>query len=273
MNENRPGAPKWATQPFEDLITDIEHLGQLLEMSVRGISVIQGMPQMVAAVAEAQGMSDHEETRLELAEAEKRAAFAKREVENGFPVLHGNTAIALWSHLEATIRLFLARWLENDKSSLEIEPIQKMRVKIGEYERLQGEDRYFFILDRLEHEMTAPLKCGINRFESILSLLGLCGEIHEKIQRDIFELNQVRNCLMHRAGRADRRFAEACPWLNLEAGQRIQVSPASVRRYFESVMHYASEIICRVGERYGKDMSHSRKAIAESIPKDHLARQ
>jgi hypothetical protein len=92
--------PKWASQPFKDLITDIEHLGQLLEMSVRGISVIQGMPQMVAAVAKAEDTSNHEETRVKLAEADKRATFAKREVENGFPVLQASRPGGGWgAHL------------------------------------------------------------------------------------------------------------------------------------------------------------------------------
>lgn len=267
MDEKKSGIPGWASKPFKDFIDDVEHMGQLLEMSIRGVSMIQAIPQATTVLADMKNAASEEQTRMKLAEAEKHAAFAKREVENGFPILHANAATSLWSHLEATIRLFLARWLENEKSSLDIEPIQKMRVKLGEYERLQGEDRYFFILDRLEQELTAPLKWGVNRFESILALFGLSGEIHEKTQRDIFELNQVRNCLMHRAGRVDRRFADACPWLKLEPGQKFQVSPASVSRYFGSVMRYATEIICRIGDRFGTDMSQHRKAMAESALK------
>jgi hypothetical protein len=256
--EKKTGSPEWAMQPFSDLTGDIEHLWQLLEMSIRGISMIQAVPQMVRAIAKANDRTEHEETVKELAIAEKQAAFAKQELENGFPVLHANTALAIWSHLEAGIRLFLAKWLEHEEAAFEVDAIQKMKVKIGEYERLQGEDRFFYILDRLEQEMVAPLKCGVNRFESILEPFGLAGRVDAEVQRDLFELNQVRNCLMHRGGRADRRFIDACPWLNLEVGQQIKVTHEATRRYIDAVMRYATELVCRIGERFGRDMSEFR---------------
>ncbi len=49
-----------------------------------------------------------------------------------------------------------------------------------------------------------------------------------------------------------------------------RLSGAFLKR-LKAVKGYATEIVCRVGERYGKDMSDSRKAIGESIPNDHLA--
>ena len=258
----KAGAPKWATQPFSDLTTDIDHLAQLLDMSIRGISMIQAMPKIVSAIAFAEDRSEREDTASELDNAEKQAAFAKREVERGFPVLQANTALAVWSHLEAGVRLFLARWLEHEKTALDLDAIQRMKVKIGEYERLQGEDRYFYILDRLEQELIAPLKCGINRFETILEPFGLSGKVDADVQRDLFELNQVRNCLMHRAGRADRRFVEACPWLDLEVGQQLKVTTEATKRYISSVLRYATELVCRVGERFGVDMVKCRTSQA-----------
>jgi hypothetical protein len=241
-----------------DLTADIGHLSQILDMSIRGISMFQAMPQMVAAVAKARDRSEHQDTANKLANAEQHAAFARREIENGFPVLHANTALAVWSHLEAGVRLFLARWLEHEKTAFDLDAVQRLKVKIGEYERLQGEDRYFYIVDRLEQEVSAPLKCGINRFESVLDPFGLSGKVDADVQRDLFELNQVRNCLMHRAGRVDRRFVEACPWLGLEVVQPLKVTPDATRRYISSVLLYATELVCRVGEQFGVDMAECR---------------
>lgn len=265
------GAPKWAMQPFSDLVESVGHLGQVLDMSIRGITAFQAMPQIVTAVAKAKGREEHEDTARELAKAESRAAFALREAENGFPVFNANTALSVWSQLEAGVRLFLARWLENEKAALDVEAVQRLKVKIGEYERLQGEDRYFYIIDRLEQETVAPLKCGVGRFEVILELFGLSGKVDPDVQRDLFELNQVRNCLLHRAGRADRRLVDACPWLGLEVGQQIKVPGEATQRYISSVLLYVTELVCRVGERFGVDMldcraSRSNRPLCSTTP-------
>ncbi|MBI3409737.1 MAG: hypothetical protein HY040_15460 [Planctomycetes bacterium] len=228
-------------------------------MSIRGITMFRAMPQLVAAVAKAEGRSEHDETATELANAERHAAFAEHEANNGFPVLHANTALAVWSHLEAGIRLFLARWLQYEKAPFEIDAIQRLRVKIGEYERLQGEDRYFYIIDRLEQETAAPLRCGTSRFEVLLETFGLSGKLDADVQRDLFELNQVRNCLLHRAGRADRRLVDACPWLALEVGQQFKVTHDVTKQYIASAMHYATELVCRIGEHFGVDMAEHRR--------------
>jgi hypothetical protein len=220
---------------------------------------------IVEAVAKAHGREELEETASSLANAESHATFAKREIENGFPMLHANTVLAVWSHLEAGVRLFLARWLENEKTAFDLDAIQRMKIKIGEYERLEGEDRYFYIIDRLEQELSAPLKCGVNRFEAVLDTFGFGGKVDDQVQRDLFELNQIRNCLMHRAGRADRRFVDACPWLGLVVGQQLTVTPEATSRYIRSVLLYAIELVCRVGERFGKDMAESRASSRRDL--------
>jgi hypothetical protein len=245
-------------QPFSDLTTRIQHLAEVLEMSIRGITMLRAMPQMVMAVAKAKGRTEHEDTSRELANAERHAEFAEQEVKNGFPVLHANTALGVWSHLEAGIRLLLARWLEHERSAFELDAIQKLKVKLGDYERLQGEDRFFYIIDRMEQEAAAPLKSGINRFEAVLEPFRLSGNVDPAVQRDLFELSQVRNCLLHRAGCADRRLVEACPWLGLAVGEQVKVTHDATERYISSAMHYATELVCRIGERFGVDMAECR---------------
>ncbi|QJW94913.1 hypothetical protein [Frigoriglobus tundricola] len=92
------------------------------------------------------------------------------------------------------MRLFLARWLENEPSAFDSDAVQKLKVRICDYEKLQGEERYFFILDRIEQETVAPLKVGVKRYEVLLEQFGLSGSVEAGVQRDLFELNQVRNC-------------------------------------------------------------------------------
>lgn len=259
--KDKKGAPSWATGPFKEFIDHGERLGHLLHLSMRGISVLRGMPRIVVVIAKVES-DDSEDTARRLDSARKEADLAQREVNEGFPLLTAQTVIALWCALEAAIRLFLARWLQHNKDALEVDAVQKLRVRIGEYEQLKDDDRYFYILDRLEQETSAPLKCGVTRFELLLEPFGLAGAVDEKDRRDLFELNQVRNCLVHRSGIADRRLVESCPWLNLTTGATLKVDSAMTNCYFDAAMSYTVALIVRLGERYGVDMSdvknHSR---------------
>jgi hypothetical protein len=249
----------WATQPFKDLLEQVERLNQLLHLSARGISVLQAMPGLVKAIADIEETHEDSTTQEAMEQSRREADLARREIAEGFPLLHANHALALWSCLEATIRSFIALWLENKKDALQADAVQKLRVRIGEYEPLKGEERFFYILDRLEQESSAPLRGGINRFETILEPFGLSGSVDETVQRNLFELSSVRNCIMHRGGKADRRLIEACPWLGLLAGQSIIINSQATNRYVRSVMNYVTELLARVGEHFGKDMSKVRQ--------------
>ena len=146
---NKPGAPTWAMQPWEEFIQQVERLEQLLHLSIRGISMLQAVPKIVEVLAKVKE-DFSEDAQQRVADAQKEAELARREVSEGFPLLHAQATIALWSALEATVRLFTVRWLQNYKPAMDVEAIQKLRVRIGEYERLEGEDRFFYILERLE---------------------------------------------------------------------------------------------------------------------------
>jgi len=266
-NDKKPGAPKWATQPFRDFLDQTERLGQLLNLSMKGISMLRGVPKIVQVLAKVE-QDFGEEAHGRLESAKKEAELAHREINDGFPLLHAQTTIMLWSALEAAIRLFIVRWLQNYKQAMEVEAIQKLRVRIGEYERLEGEERFFYIIDRLEQELSAPLKTGITRFELLLEPFGLSGPVDEDVSRNLFELNQIRNILVHRSGFADRRLVDSCPWMKLRVGEQVKVNHEMTARYFHSVMKYALDLIVRIGEFFGVDMGeyHSKsQATNEGI--------
>jgi len=256
-SDKRPGAPQWATQPFRNFMEQTDRIGQLLNLSIKGISILRGMPKIVEVLAKIEKGSA-KEAKDSLESAKKEAELAQREVDEGFPLLHAQAAIALWSALEATVRLFIARWLQNYRQAMEVEIIQRLRVKIGDYERLEDEDRYFYILDRLDQELPAPLKRGITRFESLLAPFGLSGQVDEDVRRNLFELNHVRNSLVHRSGFADRRLINSCPWLKLTVGDRVKVNQEMLQNYFQSVIKYSTELIARIGEHFGVDMAEFR---------------
>jgi hypothetical protein len=250
----KPSTPEWATGPFSEFLDRTQRLDDILQLSKTGISMIRAVPKIVEVLAKVKEETgdDHEK---KLARAKTQAELAQMEVDEGFPLLHAQTALALWAALESSVRLFIVRWLENDKNALEVQAIQKLQVKIGEYERLEGEDRFFYILDRLERDLSAPQKVGIARFESLLEPFLLSGAVREHVRRDLFELNQIRNVLVHRSGVVDRRLMEACPWLNLKVGETLKLNQETLSRYFNAVGEYVVVLVVRLGEHFGVDMS------------------
>jgi hypothetical protein len=56
------------------------------------------------------------------------------EVDSDFPLLHGQSTIAMWSSLEAWVRSFVANWLANEPEAWQAEAVQKLKIRLGELE-------------------------------------------------------------------------------------------------------------------------------------------
>ena len=92
----------------------------------------------------------------------ERAAYerdlAQREIGNGFPLLHEQASVALWSSLEALLRSFSASWLANWPGAWQTEAIKKLRVNLGDYEALEPLDRCLWVVDMLDKEAKCPVR-------------------------------------------------------------------------------------------------------------------
>jgi len=212
-------APDWATAPFTRFLDQAERLGQILEISMRGIMAITVIPDAIQFLARA-GSEDSAITEAKLEKARVEAELADSEAKKGFPVLHAQAVVTLWSYLEALARSFATEWLRNRPDAIQNPVVSRLKAKIGEYEMLSAQERPSYIFDLLEQELGTNLRSGINRVETLLAPFGLSGDVPDDIQRDIFEMGQIRNVLVHRGGIADRRFVDCCPWLGTSAGMK-----------------------------------------------------
>jgi hypothetical protein len=92
----------------------------------------------------------------------------------------------------------------------------------------------------------SDLKQGCGRFEIILEAMGISGSIESELRRDLLELSQIRNVLVHRAGIVDKRFIEICPWLKMCIGDHIKVTNEAYCRYSIAVPRYIGTVIKRL---------------------------
>jgi hypothetical protein len=250
LNPTKNVVPEWASAPFTEFLDHVEELTQVTLLSVKGIQVITSMPTVIAAIRKATNTYNEERA----GKMEALAELAIREVNKGFPLLFAQGTILLWSSLEFLVKDFLICWLLNEPSAMQIDAVQKLKIPLAQYNTMTVEERHYFIIDSLERETQAILKRGISRFETSLAIFGLSGDIDKEIQKNLFELSNMRNVLVHRRGKADRKFVEACPWLNLTLGEPVTVAAPAFQRYSDSVTEYMLTVFKRVATRFGVDL-------------------
>jgi hypothetical protein len=241
--------------PFKRFLKETEQFDQLLNLAIQGISMIRAMPKIVDSVALAEGREGEPEHTRDQKMAEEAAALARTEVEQGFPLLLAHNVVALWSLLEALIRTFVAEWVANYPEAMWVPAVSKLKITLGEYHSIPDEEKPLRIAELLEEGLGAGLKRGVNRYEAILKPFGLDGEVAAETKKAIYELGEIRNAIVHRGGRADRRLAETCPWLDVKPGENIIVSRDIYARCFIAVHNYVVQLVARVGEKFGVDMS------------------
>lgn len=246
--------PEWITDHFKESLNSHELLMQITDISARGISVLRGMPKIVKVLADVEGNSDHPDSVKKLDRAQKEAELASTEVEKDFPVLHGLAVVALWSWMEHFVKGFVALWLTHRRDALDVPAVQKLRVRLGEYLQLQKAEQAQFLVELLEQELASSLKRGATRFESLLQPFGLSFQLPDGCGETLFELQQIRNAIAHRNGRADRRLRSDCPWLKLKINQPVLVSRKMLHTYSGAAGEFLVAFLYRVGDVYSVDL-------------------
>jgi hypothetical protein len=256
--------PGWRKRPFEQFLEFAKQVTDVVHLSMHGIATLRGAPQLVRALVRLDAVSGSAPSRTknhkaQVKKAEAEAALARREVEQDFPLLHGQAVVALWSALESLARNIVTTWLTNAPETISNERVRRLRVPFFEYEDLPKRERIPYIVELLEREVEAPLKLGVGRFEELLDIVGLAGSVEERVRHDLFEMGQVRNAIVHRGGVADRRLVEACPWLSLKPGDHVHVSHEQFAKYVQAMQGYVLECIQRALVQAGVPRDQAEK--------------
>lgn len=248
-------APKSASEPFRRFMIQGQRLFETVHLATAGITTLCGMPDLVEALGRLDSDKNETDFGTRLDRTKKEADLAEREVKTGFPVIHAQAVVTLWSYLEALLRSFAASWLRNQPEALTRPQVARLRIRLGDFQLLRDEEeKYYYIFDLLDRDI-ASARSGINRFETILDVFGLAGAVPEGVRKTIHELGQVRNTIVHRGSRVDERLIAACPWLNSRVGDEIAITPDAFGRYGGAVSRYVLIVFNRVRAYFGEDVS------------------
>lgn len=201
------------------------------------------------------------ETELERAKARaiRTAQFAEAQRANGSPYLFSLCSVRLWALMEALADELVVESLQKPQECPDQAILAKLKGPLIEFRSAPPDEQAEFLSETLKQTVDASLKLGVGRFEVLLAPLGFSGEVHDTIRKILYELSQIRNIIVHKSGKADRRIIDACPWLNLNRGETIHVTAEMFGRYLMAAYWYVVEIRGRVDERRGQQRSEEVK--------------
>jgi len=247
----------WKHAPFDRFMDYTRQVHRLFHLTVHGIQILTTHDKLIEALVkyddvvggqnptEAPSESGEASPDARIEAAREEAAFARREAESDFHRLRAHTLLDLWGALEVLVEDIVVAWLGNVPELLDSEEVARVRVPLGEFQRLDDEERLRFLARELRDKRT-NLKAGSTRFEMMLAVVGLDGKVEEPLRRDLFEANQVRNVIAHRGGIADRQLLKACPWMSLRPGQPVPLGRAESNRYEMAVLNYVMTVLNRI---------------------------
>lgn len=204
------------------------------------------------------------ELNLDLENATADAAFTKSERDDGFPLLHAYTLVTQWGALEAGIEDMLVGILVNEPKVLEKDEFAKVKIPLSKYELLDKEERMRFLLSEVQRAQSSGIAQGVNTFENVLQVFDLSGSVEEDVRIGLWEINHVRNVLVHRDSRADLRLVQACPSINLKVGDRVLITHERYGYYANILSDYLRLVVCRLGKRY--DALPPKWALPDALP-------
>ena len=238
---------QWAEIHFKRFIEDIKRTHLLAKMSIEGITMLHQIPGAFEEIMQQRGVKlEGTDAGKGFEELKKGSELAKREVDEKFPLIHAQFTVAIWTLLEEMIRSFIASLIRSEPYAMQKDCIRELKVNLGEYEGREGDDKFLYIVELLEQKYGAGIKYGVDRFEALLKLFDLSGEIPEKMKRTIFEWAQIRNCIVHRAGTVDSQLLKACAWLPFKVDEKLIVSEQMSRSYHRACGGYVLILLERM---------------------------
>ena len=242
----------WASEPFRSVVAYLRETAAFADAVTFGlantgkIALAEELFQELDRLLTTDPMAVSPQRADILKDLRERAKHAEEQVRSGLPLLYSQFAVGTWSVLEAAIDDFVIAWLVNVPQAITSEDFAKIKVSIAVYEQLDPTSRMQLLLEEYKRNLRSELKIGVERFESLLKPLGLIGPLADDVRRDILELSQVRNVILHRSGRVDQKLLSGCPWLNLKPGEKLAVTQQDSDRYVHACTEYLKQIISRV---------------------------
>lgn len=222
-----------------------------LDQATRSVETIDLRRRIAEVLNEKQDYESESQLNAAKQHAVKISEFAESQRKNGLPYLYSLCAVRLWALTEAMVDELVVHSLLTPSECFDQSILAKLKGPLIEFRSASPDEQAEFLAETLKQLVDAPLKLGAGKFEALLAPVGLGGEIQDGVRRTLYELSQIRNIIVHKSGKADRRIVEACPWLNFKKGDTVHVTFEMFECYRLAVYWYIVAVRGRVDSRDG----------------------
>ncbi len=220
------------------MVERVGEIGRLARYSTYGLTSLATEVEKTRLLQWGQQAEHPEQHALELEEAAATAAYAKAQLAAGFPDVQAAALVSYWSALEAFVEDLAVLLLDKDPDALRLDSVSAVKVSLSDYESLDREERLRLVVRELSRTSKADLRQGATKLNAVLEMLGVSGSLDEATRRTLFEMGHVRNVVVHRAGVADRRLVDNCPWLSLSRGAQVILTRRDTERFEHATFQY-----------------------------------
>ena len=180
---------------------------------------------------------------IEIAQHDK--SFADAEYEAGSPKTYAHYAISLWGGIESALEQLMVNHLIVVPAAAAIVAGTPRGLSPAKF-RIANDDEARDTVRRWQSALQDPSALGGTL--ELLRVFGVTVALSEADRRQLEELAQVRNVLLHRGGVVDGRATSKCPWMPWQSGETIQLSEMRTRGYFDAAGQFALALVMGVTE-------------------------
>ncbi len=173
--------------------------------------------------------------------ARKAARIAKEERDSGFSYIFGLGAVKLCSLMETAVDDLVMAMLCSPECR-QRPAVTRLKGSLVEFIALDHEEQSRHLADALAFDLKSTFKPGVGRFESLLDAIGLGGPVEDDVRREIMNLLETRNVLVHRSGRADKKFINNCPSLGFKEKDEVRIDRDRFSKYIAACGWYLLEM-------------------------------
>ena len=263
--------PRYIADPLYGFLEYLHETTRLLHMSMRVISRHMALPNTIKVLRDTdntqysveEAARRKEEYVEELKAAKDSAEFAEKEIKNGFPLLNAHALVGLWGAIDSAVEDALVGTLMHEPDLLRSEAFARLRIPLAEFETLERDERMRLLVQELRRGQPPDQAQGVEALERLLSHIGLSGDVSPKTKKAMWEMQNVRNVIVHRGSIADRRLIKHCPWLGLKVGDEVKVPHTAIHKYDAALHDYLYTIIKRLAVKYDVAIDESGKNLPD----------